>query len=177
MAATSVRGFPPALQQRVLGASESFWSGTAILFDNGLLLRLEGGGRTGGNYWTFGTFLTAEGKQLRPSYEEVQRWVGEHRSYHARAYLSPRKMDPATRASFETLAGQLGAKCVALMLMERKAELVANLQDVRWTIDGRFFSRRPVEATAPSLALALDGLVDTLTRCSTGCFAGRIANV
>lgn len=177
MAATPIRGFPPALQQRVLGASESFWTGTAILFDNGLFLRLEGGGRAGGYYWTFGTFLAGDGNPLRPSYADVERWTGEHRSSHARAYLSPRKTDPATRASFETLAGQLGASWVALMLMERKAELVTTRQDARWTIDARFFTRERVETTAPALAVAMDALVDALTRCSTGCFAAKMHRV
>ncbi len=145
-----------------------------MLFDNGLFLRLEGGGKAGGNFWTFGVFLSVDGAPLRPSYIEFQRWVGEHRSAHARAYLTPRHADPVTRASFDSLAAQFGAKWIAIMLMERKPDLVVGPSDARWTVDVRFFAKGRVEQTAQALELSLEQIRDAVANCSTGCFAGPV---
>ncbi len=158
----------------MIGSDSSFWGGQTFLFDNGILLRLESAGRGGGYFWTFGLFVAPSGTALRPAYPEVQRWLGQHRSSHARAYLTARKMDALTRSTLEGIAGRLGSKYISLMLMERKPELIAGPEDARWSIDLRILTRGRVGDTAAALGLALDSVRDALTMCAAGIFAAKM---
>ncbi len=168
--AVGTRGFPPYLDNRIIGRDESYWSGLTALLDNGLLLRFKGG-RSAGSYWTFAIFLDSHGTVLRPAYAEVQRWTGQHRSARARAYLTPRASDASTRSSLDTLANRLDTKWTALILMERKPKFVDGPSDARWTIDVRFFAQRPVERTANLVAGSLHEILGALAHCSTERFA------